>query len=143
MHRLTIANPTTKMKPLAKNQPQTSPTGPAGIEYASVDAIDGRRPMILKAIPNTSIIVKLRRNSCLYPSLAMMDCQSPQSQLFRNLTRLRQQYHLRWQVLAQYLFLLSENARPTTFCSFRADTTRLADYIPILKIEHKTFVRNI
>jgi hypothetical protein len=28
--------------------------------------------MILKAIPNTSIIVKLRRSSCLYPSLAVI-----------------------------------------------------------------------
>jgi hypothetical protein len=28
---------------------QTMPTGPAGIEKANVDAIDGKRPMILKA----------------------------------------------------------------------------------------------
>ncbi len=40
------------------------------MEYARVEAIDGKRPMILKAMPKTSIMVKLRRNSCLYPSLA-------------------------------------------------------------------------
>ena len=44
---------------------QTIPTGPAGIEYASVEAIEGRRPMMEKAIPKTSIKVKFRRNSCL------------------------------------------------------------------------------
>ena len=44
---------------------QTSPTGPAGIEYDNVDAIDGKRPMMLNEIPNISIMVKLRRNSCL------------------------------------------------------------------------------
>ena len=44
---------------------QTIPTGPAGIEYASVEAIDGKSPIILNAIPKTSIIVKFRRNSCL------------------------------------------------------------------------------
>ena len=49
---------------------QTIPTGPAGMEYASVEAMDGKSPMILKAIPKTSIIVKFRRNSCLYPSFA-------------------------------------------------------------------------
>lgn len=46
------------------------PTGPAGIEYDSVEAMDGRSPIILKAIPKISIIVKFRRNSCLYPSFA-------------------------------------------------------------------------
>ena len=65
-----IATPTTKMNIDAKNQPQTMPAGPAGIEKERVDAIEGRRPMILKAIPKTSIMVKLRRSSCLYPSLA-------------------------------------------------------------------------
>ena len=50
---------------------QTIPTGPAGIEYASVEAIEGRRPMIEKAMPKTSIKVKFRRNSCLYPSFAL------------------------------------------------------------------------
>ena len=40
------------------------------MEYASVEAIDGKSPIMLKAIPKTSIIVKLRRNSCLYPSFA-------------------------------------------------------------------------
>ena len=65
-----IAKPTTKIRPDAMNHPQTSPTGPAGIEYDSVLAILGSRPMILKAIPKTSIMVKLRRSSCLYPSLA-------------------------------------------------------------------------
>ena len=49
----------------ARNQPQTSPTGPAGMEYASVDAIEGSKPMIEKAMPKTSIILKLRLNSCL------------------------------------------------------------------------------
>ena len=76
------------MKPEAKNHPlymsmlgsrhktaytsltQTIPTGPAGTEYASVEAMDGKSPMILNAIPKTSIIVKLRRNSCLYPRFA-------------------------------------------------------------------------
>lgn len=71
------------MKPLAMNQPylrlsltdlsgnvshpltQTIPTGPAGMEYARVEAIDGRSPMILKAMPKTSIMVKFRLNSCL------------------------------------------------------------------------------
>lgn len=43
---------------LARNQPQTMPTGPAGIEYANVLAIDGSRPMMLKAMPKTSIMVK-------------------------------------------------------------------------------------
>ena len=40
------------------------------MEYESVEAMDGKSPIILKAIPKTSIIVKLRRNSCLYPSFA-------------------------------------------------------------------------
>ena len=56
----------------ARNHPQTMPAGPAGIENASVDAIEGSSPMILNAMPKTSIIVKLRRSSCLYPSLAVM-----------------------------------------------------------------------
>ena len=55
----------------ARNQPQTIPAGPAGIENASVDAMDGSKPMILNAIPKTSIIEKFRRSSCLYPSLAV------------------------------------------------------------------------
>lgn len=54
-----------KMNIEAKNQPQTSPTGPAGIEYANVEAIDGSRPMIENAMPKTSIMLKLRLNSCL------------------------------------------------------------------------------
>ena len=84
----TIASPTMKMNPDAKNHPlsmsirssshqigiipltQTIPTGPAGIEYDNVEAIDGKSPIILKAMPKTSIIVKLRRSSCLYPSFA-------------------------------------------------------------------------
>ena len=83
-----MASPTTKMRPEAKNQPlqlsvaswryevatvsltQTIPAGPAGIENDSVDAMDGKSPIILKAMPKTSIIVKFRRNSCLYPSFA-------------------------------------------------------------------------
>jgi hypothetical protein len=68
--RSAIATPTTKMNMEARNHPQTMPTGPAGMEKASVEAMDGRSPIILNAIPKTSIIVKLRRSSCLYPSLA-------------------------------------------------------------------------
>lgn len=56
---------------------QTIPAGPAGIEYVKVDAIEGRRPMMEKAIPKTSIIVKFRRSSCLYPSFAMKQRKSP------------------------------------------------------------------
>jgi hypothetical protein len=44
-----IARLTMKMKQLAISQPQTIPTGPAGIEKERVDAIEGRRPMMLKA----------------------------------------------------------------------------------------------
>ena len=83
-----MASPTTKMRPEAKNHPlklsaptwhyevaivcltQTIPAGPAGIEYDNVDAMDGKSPIMLKAIPKTSIIAKFRRNSCLYPSFA-------------------------------------------------------------------------
>lgn len=61
-----IANPTMNMNMEGKNQPQTNPTGPAGIEKASVEAMLGSRPMIEKAMPKTSIIEKLRLNSCLY-----------------------------------------------------------------------------
>jgi hypothetical protein len=61
-----MASPTIKMNMEAKNHPQTNPTGPAGSEYANVEAMDGRRPMMLKAIPKTSIMVKFRFNSCLY-----------------------------------------------------------------------------
>jgi hypothetical protein len=32
-----------------KKRTQTMPTGPAGIENASVDAMDGKRPIILNA----------------------------------------------------------------------------------------------
>jgi len=70
--RSAMASPTMKMNIEATNQPQTIPTGPAGIEKASVEAIDGSNPMIEKAIPKTSIMVKLRRSSCLYPSLAIL-----------------------------------------------------------------------
>lgn len=68
--RSAIATPTTKMNMEARNQPQTMPTGPAGMEKASVEAMDGRSPIMLKAIPKTSSMVKLRRSSCLYPSVA-------------------------------------------------------------------------
>jgi len=44
-----IARLTMKMKQLATSQPQTIPTGPAGIEKERVDAIEGRRPIMLKA----------------------------------------------------------------------------------------------
>ena len=69
--RSAIATPTMKINMEAKNHPHTMPAGPAGIEKDSVDAIEGRSPMILNAMPKTSIIVKLRRSSCLYPSLAI------------------------------------------------------------------------
>ena len=68
--RSAIASPTTKINIDARNQPHTIPTGPAGMENESVDAIEGNKPMILNAMPKTSINVKLRRSSCLYPSLA-------------------------------------------------------------------------
>ncbi len=55
-----------KMNIDAKNQPQTRPTGPAGIEYVRVEAIEGSKPIIENAMPNTSIMLKLRLNSCLY-----------------------------------------------------------------------------
>ena len=70
--RSAMASPTMKINIEATNQPQTIPTGPAGIEKARVEAIEGSKPMMEKAIPNTSIIVKLRRSSCLYPSLAIL-----------------------------------------------------------------------
>jgi hypothetical protein len=35
---------------------QTMPTGPAGIEKDKVDAIDGKRPMILKATAKIWIV---------------------------------------------------------------------------------------
>ena len=69
--RSAMASPTMKINMEAINQPQIIPTGPAGIEKAKVEAIEGSNPIMEKAIPNTSIIVKLRRSSCLYPSLAV------------------------------------------------------------------------
>ena len=63
--RSAIARPTMNMNMEARNHPQTKPTGPAGIEYANVEAIEGSRPIMLKAIPKTSSIEKLRFNSCL------------------------------------------------------------------------------
>ena len=51
------------------------PTGPAGIEYAKVEAMEGKSPMMLKEMPKTSIMVKLRRNSCLYPIPAVSQHQ--------------------------------------------------------------------
>lgn len=60
-----IARPTTKMNMEAKNQLHTMPAGPDGMEYANVLAIEGSSPMILKAIPKTSIMVKFRRSSAL------------------------------------------------------------------------------
>ncbi len=68
--RSAMARPTMKMNMDARNHPQTRPTGPAGMEYARVLAIEGSRPMMEKAIPKISKRVKLRRSSCLYPSLA-------------------------------------------------------------------------
>jgi hypothetical protein len=63
--RSAMAKPTMKIPMDARNQDHTMPAGPEGMEYASVLAMDGNRPMILKAIPNTSIMVKFRRSSCL------------------------------------------------------------------------------
>lgn len=60
------------------------PTGPAGIEKDSVDAMEGKRPMILKAIAPTSIVVKVRLSSCLYPSFAKAMCQSNLFQLIQH-----------------------------------------------------------
>lgn len=60
-----IASATTKMSIEARNQPHTIPTGPAGMENAKVEAIEGIRPIMLNAIPKTSIIEKFRRSSCL------------------------------------------------------------------------------
>lgn len=65
-----IARPTTKIQPLARNHDHTIPAGPAGSEKARVLAMDGRRPMMEKAIPKTSSVEKFRFNSCLYPILA-------------------------------------------------------------------------
>lgn len=70
MVKLTIANPTIKMRALAENHPyacqnllglaicvnlltHTIPTGPAGTENHNVADIDGSNPMMLKAIANT------------------------------------------------------------------------------------------
>jgi hypothetical protein len=81
----TIANPTRKMNMLAVNhacpitlvnQPhkqihsdstptQTMPTGPVGREKERVDAIEGTRPMMLKAIAKTCRVEYCRRSSCL------------------------------------------------------------------------------
>lgn len=60
-----MARPTTKMQPLATNHDQTIPAGPAGREKASVLAMEGRRPMMEKAMPKTSRVEKLRFSSCL------------------------------------------------------------------------------
>ena len=61
--RSAIARPTKKMNIEAKNQDQTIPAGPEGIEYAKVLAMDGSSPIMLNAMPNTSINVKLRLNA--------------------------------------------------------------------------------
>jgi hypothetical protein len=85
----TIATPTDMINPEATNHPyhlsislcwtrvlcgrrptQAIPTGPAGIDNESVDAIEGSTAIILKAIPKTSKVEKFRFNSCLYPSCA-------------------------------------------------------------------------
>jgi hypothetical protein len=63
--RSAIATATTNMNIEAKNHPQTIPTGPAGTEKARVEAMEGSNPIMLNAIPNTSIIVKFLRSSCL------------------------------------------------------------------------------
>ena len=49
------------------------PTGPAGMLYDRVDAIEGNSPMILKAMLNTSTVEKFRFSSCLYPRVAVHD----------------------------------------------------------------------
>ena len=58
-----MARPTKKINMLATNQPHTIPTGPAGIEYERVLAMEGSSPIMLKAMPNTSIIVKFLGNA--------------------------------------------------------------------------------
>jgi hypothetical protein len=42
--RSAMAIPTMKMNMLARNHPHTRPTGPAGIEYANVEAMEGSKP---------------------------------------------------------------------------------------------------
>jgi hypothetical protein len=44
---------------------QTIPTGPAGMDRLSVEAIEGSKLMIEKAISKTSKVEKFRFNSCL------------------------------------------------------------------------------
>ena len=44
---------------------QTIPTGPAGRENESVDAIEGTKPMMLNAIAKTCVVEYCRRSSCL------------------------------------------------------------------------------
>jgi hypothetical protein len=70
--RSAMASATTNIIIDARNHPHAIPTGPAGIEKDKVDAIEGSNPIILNAIPKTSMRVKLRRSSCLYPSLAVI-----------------------------------------------------------------------
>lgn len=57
MHQVAIQSPHT----------QTIPTGPAGSEKETVDAIEGTSPMILNAIANTCGVEYWRFSSCLYP----------------------------------------------------------------------------
>lgn len=90
---------------------QTIPTGPAGIEYDSVEAMDGKSPIILNAIPKTSIIVKFRRNSCLYPSFAETIVRVVVSVLPESLTYLEWRYHLRWLDCSPVLTLWKPCAR--------------------------------
>jgi len=60
-----IATPTMKINIEAVNHPHTIPAGPAGMEKARVDAMEGSKPIILNEIPKISIHLKLRRSSCV------------------------------------------------------------------------------
>lgn len=49
--------------------------------------------MMEKAMPKTSIIVKFRRSSCLYPSFAMIDRKSPPCNSFDAVQTCRERLH--------------------------------------------------
>jgi len=83
--------------------------------------MDGRRPIILKAIPKTSIMVKFRRSSCLYPSIAEGDVSSAAGYTKRNVKYPEQQRHLGqrapdWAPLNLSWPLLSVKSLPAKTC---------------------------
>jgi len=69
--------------------------------------------MMEKAMPKTSIIVKFRRSSCLYPSFAMMQHKSPSYHGF-NAVRAYQERRHHCQSLSQVLRLMLAEAPPST-----------------------------